>query len=44
MILTVESVDEVLLYNHLHESYEGVASFDAVYHAVQRDSNCRVSW
>jgi len=35
MVLTLESVDEVLKCDHLNESYRAVLSCGAVYYAVQ---------
>jgi len=40
VILTVESVDEILKCGHSNESYRSVLSCGAVYYAVQGDSNC----
>ena len=39
VILTFESVDEILTCDHSNESYRAVLSGDAVYYAVQGDSN-----
>ena len=39
VVLTFESVDEILKCNHLNESYWAVLSCGAVYYAVQGDSN-----
>jgi len=39
VILTFESVDEILKCDHSNESYQAVLSCDAVYYAVQGDSN-----
>ena len=39
MVLTFESVDEILWYDHSNESYWVVLSSDTVYYAVQGDSN-----
>ena len=39
VILTFESVDEILKCDHLNESYRAVLSCGAVYYAVQSGSN-----
>ena len=39
MVLTVESVDEILKRDHLNESYYALRSCGAVYYAVQGGSN-----
>ena len=39
LILTLESVDEMLKCDHSNESYRVVLSCGAVYYAVQGDSN-----
>ena len=39
VILTFESVDEILKCDHLNESYWAVLSCGAVHYAVQGDSN-----
>ena len=39
MVLTFESVDEILKYDHSNESYWAVLSCDTVYYAVQDGSN-----
>ena len=39
VILTFESVDEILKFDHSNESYEAVLSCDTVHYAVQGDSN-----
>ena len=38
MILSFESVDEILKYHHSDESFRAVLCCDAVYYAVQDDS------
>ena len=35
VVLTFESVDEILKCDHSNESYRAVRSFDAVYYTVQ---------
>ena len=42
MILTFESVDEILKCDHSNESYRAVLSCGAVYYVVQDDSNFSV--
>jgi len=42
VVLTFESVDEILKCDHSNESYWAVLSCDAVYNAVQGCSNLRV--
>ena len=42
VVLTFESVDEILKCYHSNESYWAVRSCGAVYYAVQGDSNFRV--
>ena len=39
MVLTFESVDEILKCDHSNESYGAVVSCGAVYYAVQGGSN-----
>ena len=39
LVLTFESVDEILNCDHLDESYRAVLSCGAVYYAVQDGSN-----
>ena len=39
VVLTFESVGEILKCDHLNESYEAVLSAGTVYYAVQGDSN-----
>ena len=39
VILTFESMDEILECDHLNESYRAVLSCSAVYYAVQGGSN-----
>ena len=39
VVLTFESVDEILKCDHSNESYRGVLSCGAVYYAVQGGSN-----
>ena len=39
VVLTFESVGEILKCDHLNESYEAVLSGGTVYYAVQGDSN-----
>ena len=39
VVLTFESVDEILKCDHLNESYSAVLSCGAVYYAVQGGSN-----
>ena len=39
VVLTFESVDEILLYDHSNESYWAVLSCGTVYYAVQGGSN-----
>ena len=39
VVLTFESVDEILKCDHSNESYLAVLSCGAVYYAVQGDSN-----
>jgi len=39
VVLTFESVDEILKCGHSNESYSAVLSCGAVYHAVQHGSN-----
>ena len=39
VVLTFESVDEILKCDHSNESYRAVLSCDAVYYAVQGGSN-----
>ena len=39
VVLTLESVDTVLKFDHLNESYQAVLSCGAVYHVVQTGSN-----
>jgi len=39
VVLTFESVDEILKCDHLNESYWAVLSFGAVYHTVQGGPN-----
>ena len=39
MVLTFESVDKILLCDHLNESYWAVLSCGTVYYAVQAGSN-----
>jgi len=43
MVLTFESVHEILEYDHSNESYWAVFSCGAVYYAVQGSSNFLVS-
>ena len=40
MVLTFESVDKILLCDHLNENYWAVLSCGTVYYAVQAGSNC----
>ena len=40
VILTFESVDEILKCDHSNESYGAVVSYGAVYYTVQGGSNC----
>ena len=42
VVLTFESVDEILKCDHSNESYRAVLSRDVVYYAVQGSSNFRV--
>ena len=42
MVLTFESVDEILWYDHSNESYWAVISCGTVYYAVQGGSNFSV--
>ena len=42
VILTFQSVDEILKFDHSNESYGAVFSCGAVYYAVQGSSNFRV--
>ena len=42
VVLTFESVDEILKCDHSNESYLAVLSCGAVYYAVQGGSNFRV--
>ena len=44
VILTFESVDEILWCDHLNESYWAVLSCGTVYYAVQGGSNFWVLW
>ena len=47
VVLTFESVDEILWCDHWNESYWAVLSCDTVYYAVQRGSNvwvCVKDW
>ena len=39
VVLTFESVDEILKYDHSNESYRAVLSCGTVYYAVQGGSN-----
>ena len=39
VVLTFESVDETLLWDHSNESYRAVLSCGTVYYAVQGGSN-----
>ena len=39
MVLTVESVDEILWSDHSNESYQAVLSCGTIYYAVQGGSN-----
>ena len=39
IVLTFESVDEILKFDHSNESYRAVVSCCAVYYAVKRGSN-----
>ena len=39
VVLTFESVDEILKCDHSNESYQAVLSCGAVYYAVQMDSD-----
>ena len=39
VVLTFESVDEILKYDHSNESYWAVLSYGAVHYAVQGGSN-----
>ena len=43
VVLTFESVDEILKYDHLNEKSSAVLSCGAVYYAVQHCSNFCVS-
>ena len=40
VVLTFESVDEILKCDHSNESYRAVLSCGTVYYAVQSGSNC----
>jgi len=42
VVLTFESVDEILKCDHSNESYRAVLSRDVVYYAVQGSSNFSV--
>jgi len=42
VVLTFESVDEILKCDHSNESYRAVLSRDVVYYAVQGSSSFRV--
>ena len=42
VVLTFESVGEILMCDHSKESYREVLSYGAVYYAVQGGSNFRV--
>ena len=42
VVLTLKSVDETLVCDHLNESYRAVLSCDTVYYAVQGGSNFEV--
>ena len=39
VVLTFESIDKILKYDHSNESYPAVLSCGAVYYAVQGGSN-----
>ena len=39
VVLTFESVDEIVKYDHSNESYRAILSCGAVYYAVQGGSN-----
>ena len=39
VVLTFDSVDEIIKYHHSNESYRAVLSCGAVYYAVQYGSN-----